>query len=499
MRLLVILAAVGASCAAPAIVTPISASSVVAAPSAAHVALPYVPPVTYVARHHAQDELGQANYGYSFPGQFQSEARDALGNVAGAYGYVDADGKTVVAQYTAGVDGFQIRANNLPVAASPELSLPEPVKDTPEVTAAKVQFVDLYNAAALAAAEAPDEAEGESVVAGLDDQGHLVVEARTDLGSHSKAVSAEAAVAAAEAAVAPALDLPKPVKDTPEVTDAKIKFMNMYNAAAIAAAAAPDDVAGDDDAAAGSAGLIPDTRQEAETEASVTESPVEVEEVVTELGSDTDQNTEAPEAATANESVQEISPVGESADGIAEVAEASEVNHNEIAEAAEVEGESVPADPHPADDDANAATEGLSLTPTAAASAQVLSPSLVFEATEDEVPPEQQDLVSLRTRQDAPVSGTASRRGPEADTAPKGTLTSQLVLSPGVTNPLGPWYVFGLARSAHGSLIPLLSQHPVAAAQGGASLTPLSFYHRPHGAYSHAFPYAPRFVQYVRH
>nr|XP_027217979.1 uncharacterized protein LOC113810557 [Penaeus vannamei] len=409
MRVLVLLAAVGATCAAPAIVTPASAS-VVAPPTAAHVAVPYVPPVTYIARHHAQDELGRASYGYSYPGQFQSEERDALGNVAGAFSYVDADGKTVLAQYTAGEGGFRVRANHLPVAEAPPLkdtpevtaaklqfvdlfnaaaiaaaeapdegesevvaglddqghvvvevparslpnpvrdtpevtaakiqfvdlfkpralagrgsdegngegvvavwttkgmwcgvparSIPNPVRDTPEVTAAKLQFVDLFNAAAIAAAEAPDEGESE-VVAGLDDQGHVVVEARTDLGpkgssdpaaisadadtegnegevvsatageSLGKAADAEAAATDAQRAGVLTLGLPEPVKDTPEVTDAKIKFMNLYNAAAIAAAAAPDDVAGDA-AATDSADSVADAREEAITEASATPPP----------------------------------------------------------------------------------------------------------------------------------------------------------------------------------------------------------------------------------
>lgn len=509
----------GATCAAPAIVTPASAS-VVAPPTAAHVAVPYVPPVTYIARHHAQDELGRASYGYSYPGQFQSEERDALGNVAGAFSYVDADGKTVLAQYTAGEGGFRVRANHLPVAEAP------PLKDTPEVTAAKLQFVDLFNAAAIAAAEAPDEGESE-VVAGLDDQGHVVVEARTDLGpkgssdpaaisadadtegnegevvsatageSLGKAADAEAAATDAQRAGVLTLGLPEPVKDTPEVTDAKIKFMNLYNAAAIAAAAAPDDVAGDA-AATDSADSVADAREEAITEASATASPAEAAEAVTELGSDAEENTEAPEAATADEAVTEIAPVGESvpeaeaSEGshkdLAEAAEASEVNHNEISEAAEVEGEAVPEDPQPANDEGDAAPE----TPTAATSAQVLSPTLVTEATENAVPPSQQGVVSPRTGQDAPVSNSIDLTGPEEDAAPQVALASQLVFSPHGHNALGPWYIFGLARGAHGSLIPLLSQHPVADAQG-AALRPLS-HHTPVGASRYAFHYAPRFA-----
>ncbi|XP_027217979.2 uncharacterized protein [Penaeus vannamei] len=632
MRVLVLLAAVGATCAAPAIVTPASAS-VVAPPTAAHVAVPYVPPVTYIARHHAQDELGRASYGYSYPGQFQSEERDALGNVAGAFSYVDADGKTVLAQYTAGEGGFRVRANHLPVAEAPPLkdtpevtaaklqfvdlfnaaaiaaaeapdegesevvaglddqghvvvevparSLPNPVRDTPEVTAAKIQFVDLFNAAALAAAEAPDEGNGEGVVAGLDDQGHVVVEvparsipnpvrdtpevtaaklqfvdlfnaaaiaaaeapdegesevvaglddqghvvveARTDLGpkgssdpadadtegnegevvsatageSLGKAADAESAATDAQRAGVLTLGLPEPVKDTPEVTDAKIKFMNLYNAAAIAAAAAPDDVAGDA-AATDSADSVADAREEAITEASATASPAEAAEAVTELGSDAEENTEAPEAATADEAVTEIAPVGESVPeaeanegshkDLAEAAEASEVNHNEISEAAEVEGEAVPEDPQPANDEGDAAPE----TPAAATSAQVLSPTLVAEATENAVPPSQQGVVSPRTGQDAPVSNSIDLTGPEEDAAPQVALASQLVFSPHGHNALGPWYIFGLARGAHGSLIPLLSQHPVADAQG-AALRPLS-HHTPVGASRYAFHYAPRFA-----
>lgn len=40
-------------------------------------------------QYHAQDELGQASYGHAEPGQAHAAVRDAFGNVAGSYAYIN--------------------------------------------------------------------------------------------------------------------------------------------------------------------------------------------------------------------------------------------------------------------------------------------------------------------------------------------------------------------------------------------------------------------------
>jgi len=117
-----------------------------AAPAYAHHAAPaHIP--TYASQYHSQDEYGQASYGYAQPGQAASAVRDAYGNVAGSYYYINPEGEKIEVSYTAGVDGFKVHSNALPVAPVADLVqapapvytgvAPEPVQDTPEVVAAR--------------------------------------------------------------------------------------------------------------------------------------------------------------------------------------------------------------------------------------------------------------------------------------------------------------------------------------------------------------------------
>ncbi|XP_066972592.1 uncharacterized protein [Macrobrachium rosenbergii] len=242
-------------------------------------------PVTYISRHHAQDELGQFNYGFHHPGQVKNEVRDADGNVAGAYSYVDSDDKVIHVKYTAGEDGFQVVSNNLPIApldtpevlaaklqfveaynaaalaaaAAPDdvepgssssdvnFAVPSAVKDTPEVLAAKLQFVEAYNAAALAAANAPDDPSDVDPIDEKSGNQNLirdtpeVTEAKLNFVEAYNTAAIAAASAEAPDVAAKIAYAPHPVKDTPEVIAAKIAFVEAYNAAALAAAAAPDD------------------------------------------------------------------------------------------------------------------------------------------------------------------------------------------------------------------------------------------------------------------
>ena len=173
----------------------------------------YAPYTTYAAavpasvssQYHAQDELGSYSYGYADGLSTKHETKNAYGGTAGQYSYVDANGELQTVTYTADVNGFQVKATNLPVAPVADLAAPvhalagpEPVDDTAEVKAAKAEFKRLYDEAAAAAAAAPDARKKRSLVA------------------------------------------PLPVQDTPEVTAAKAEHARLYAAAAAAADAAPD-------------------------------------------------------------------------------------------------------------------------------------------------------------------------------------------------------------------------------------------------------------------
>ena len=164
-----------------------------AAPAPVPAAVYAVPSYT-ASQYHAQDELGQASFGYAHPGQAASNIRDAYGNQIGSYAYINPEGKEIRVSYTADHRGFRVLSNALPEGpvAGPvaDLAAPLPVQDTPEVAEAKAA--------------------------------HL------------------AAIEAAKSGVVPAapVDLPVPVQDTPEVAQAKAEHEAAKVAAAKAAAEA---------------------------------------------------------------------------------------------------------------------------------------------------------------------------------------------------------------------------------------------------------------------
>ncbi|XP_049862027.1 ice-structuring glycoprotein-like [Schistocerca gregaria] len=153
-------AAISYSAAAPAAISyaaaaPAAISYTAAAPAAV------VAPVSISSQYHAQDELGQYNYGYHDGISAKSEVRGIDGSVAGGYSYVDGNGVVQSARYTAdAVNGFRVSATNLPVApAAPEapaLEAPKPVEDTPEVAEAKAAHATAVAEAAARAAAAPE-------------------------------------------------------------------------------------------------------------------------------------------------------------------------------------------------------------------------------------------------------------------------------------------------------------------------------------------------------
>jgi len=108
-----------------------------AAPAAAPlVAAAPIAPIATKTQYHAQDELGQASYGHSEPGQAHAAVRDAAGGVRGTFSYISPEGIPFTTHYTADGNGYRVASNALPI-------------DTPEVQAAKIQHAAAHNDALI--------------------------------------------------------------------------------------------------------------------------------------------------------------------------------------------------------------------------------------------------------------------------------------------------------------------------------------------------------------
>merc|ERR1711997_583570 len=126
---------------APVAVQPVVSSAPVAvqpvAPSA-------VPADLTNAQFHAQDDIGQYNYGYSSPTSTKQELKTADGVTRGSYSYVDANGLVQTVNYISDAMGFKVQATNLPVEVSPVESGPVAVEEeTKAVITPSVQFAYL--------------------------------------------------------------------------------------------------------------------------------------------------------------------------------------------------------------------------------------------------------------------------------------------------------------------------------------------------------------------
>merc|ERR1712018_1059305 len=91
--------------AAPAVVEA-AAPAVVAAPTSVDGAN---------SQFHAQDDLGQYNYGFAHPTQTKQEVKTADGITRGGYSYIDANGIVQTVNYISDAMGFRVAATNLPV------------------------------------------------------------------------------------------------------------------------------------------------------------------------------------------------------------------------------------------------------------------------------------------------------------------------------------------------------------------------------------------------
>ena len=106
-----------------------------AAPSAQTVVLTPSVPTTH--QFHAQDELGQYQFGYTEPKASRVETKTADGVVTGRYNYVDSNGIVQTVEYIADALGFRVAGTNIPQhhVADPVVA-PVAVSHTPEVIAA---------------------------------------------------------------------------------------------------------------------------------------------------------------------------------------------------------------------------------------------------------------------------------------------------------------------------------------------------------------------------
>ncbi|XP_063903553.1 cuticle protein 6-like [Zophobas morio] len=83
-----------------------------------------------------QDTAGNYKLALNLDGHSRVEHGNADGTVSGSYSYVDPNGVLQTVEYTAGVDGFRVTGNNLPVA-------PAAIPDTDDVAAAKAMHLVL--------------------------------------------------------------------------------------------------------------------------------------------------------------------------------------------------------------------------------------------------------------------------------------------------------------------------------------------------------------------
>ncbi|XP_049792963.1 uncharacterized protein LOC126202921 isoform X2 [Schistocerca nitens] len=94
-----------------------------------------------MTQFHSQDAAGRSLFGYMMADQARIEARAPDGSVRGSYTYLDPSGRAIKVQYWDEGQGFHAAGNHLP-ASYP--GLPQPVRDTPEVEAARKQHLQAY-------------------------------------------------------------------------------------------------------------------------------------------------------------------------------------------------------------------------------------------------------------------------------------------------------------------------------------------------------------------
>merc|ERR1711994_471720 len=126
---------------APAVSVPVAAPAV--AVQAAQPVVSAVPADVTNSQFHAQDDIGQYNYGYSSPTSTKQELKTADGVTRGSYSYVDANGLVQTVNYISDALGFKVAATNLPVhhVDGPHV---EPVPEVQEAQVVEEPVVAAY-------------------------------------------------------------------------------------------------------------------------------------------------------------------------------------------------------------------------------------------------------------------------------------------------------------------------------------------------------------------
>jgi len=124
---------------------------------------------------HAQDEIGQYNYGYSNQDSAKSELRTADGVVTGSYSYVDANGIIQTTNYISDALGFRVAATNLPVAPVAEAVAVAAEAPAAEAVAVEAKAEPVVVAAEPEPAAVEVKAEEAPVVAAVEPQQSVIV------------------------------------------------------------------------------------------------------------------------------------------------------------------------------------------------------------------------------------------------------------------------------------------------------------------------------------
>ena len=107
-------------------VAPVAAAAVVESVAPAPAAVPVVAAAAPTSsQYHAQDELGQYNYGYSNGDSAKVETKSADGIVRGSYSYIDANGLLQRVQYISDALGFRVAGTNLPQHTTDAMMQPQ--------------------------------------------------------------------------------------------------------------------------------------------------------------------------------------------------------------------------------------------------------------------------------------------------------------------------------------------------------------------------------------
>merc|ERR1712079_314210 len=132
---------VAAPAVTPAVSVPVAAPAV--AVQAAQPVVSAVPADVTNSQFHAQDDIGQYNYGYSSPTSTKQELKTADGVTRGSYSYVDANGLVQTVNYISDALGFKVAATNLPVhhVDGPHV---EPVPEVQEAQVVEEPVVAAY-------------------------------------------------------------------------------------------------------------------------------------------------------------------------------------------------------------------------------------------------------------------------------------------------------------------------------------------------------------------